>query len=186
MRTGHPSLRGILAVTVLALGLTACGSDSDSDSDATGSDRAADAPASTDGQQSEPDATSTAEAAASTAEGGDDPVVSAGNPIVLGFTISGPAGTVIETTTTAVVDATRQPELDQTWQLTGEPKWQLFSSFVDGAVMTLKVTDGGPATVAGFRGNTQDPNNPTAGYVVAEELSTVEVERGTISVLSLP
>ena len=52
--------------------------------------------------------------------------------------------------------------------------------------MTLKVTEGGPATIVGFRGNAQDPNDPTAGYVVAEELSTVELERGKISVLSLP
>ena len=84
-----------------------------------------------------------------------------------------------------MADAPEQPKLDQTWQLAGEPKWQLFTTFIDGAVMTLKVTEGGPATIVGFRGTAQDPNNPFAGYVVAQELSTVELERGKISVLSL-
>ena len=181
MRTGHPSLSGILAVAVLALGLTACGADSED----AGADPA-DASSATVEQQSEPEESATAASAPATSEDGDEVVASGDNPIVLGFTISGPAGTVIETTTTAVVDATAQPELDQTWQLTGEPKWQLFSSFVDGAVMTLKVTEGGPATIVGFRGNAEDPDDPTAGYVVEEELSTLEAERGTIAVLSLP
>jgi hypothetical protein len=119
-------------------------------------------------------------------EGGGDIEVSEGNPLVLGFEISGPAGTVIETTTTTVVDVQEQPKLDQTWQLSGEPKWQLFTPFVDGAVMTLKVTKGGPAKVVGFRGNAKDPNDPTVGYVVSEELSTVELTSGKTSVLSLP
>ena len=84
-----------------------------------------------------------------------------------------------------MADAPEQPKLDQTWQLAGEPKWHLFTTFIDGAVMTLKVTEGGPATIVGFRGTAQDPNNPFGGYVVAQELSTVELERGKISVLSL-
>jgi hypothetical protein len=182
MRTGHPRLTGVLAGAVLILGLAACGSDSGDSEAGSATDAVSEA---VEGQ-SEGAAIESSQPTEPPAEGGEDVVVSADNPIVLGFEISGPAGTVIETTTAAVVDATAQPELDQTWQLAGEPKWQLFSTFVDGAVMTLKVTEGGPATIVGFRGNAQDPNNPFAGYVVAEDLSTVELERGKISVLSLP
>lgn len=164
---------------VLVLGLAACSSDPAEDDPEAGTTQTPTADAPTDGA-TPAEGDGGAEGDTGQAE------VSAENPLVLGFEISGPAGTVIETTTTAVADGDEQPELDQTWTLAGEPKWQLFTSFVQGAVMTLKVTEGGPATIQGFRGTYEDPENPMAGYVVSEELSTVEAERGKISVLSLP
>lgn len=180
MRTARFRLSRVVAIAALVGGVGACGSGSD---DAAEPDARADSSDEASGGQ----ATVITGAPAGDDEAGDeDIVVSDDNPVVLGFEISGPAGTVIETTTAAVADATAQPELDQTWQLTDEPKWQLFTTFVDGAVITLKVTEGGPATIVGFRGTAADPNDPTRGYVMAEELSTVELVRGTISVLSLP
>lgn len=174
-------MRRLTAVTsvVLVLGLAACGSDSEDAEDANPEVGTTQGPQTDDPAQSDESTESTGGDTA-VAEGSDE------NPLVLGFEISGPPGTVVEATTTTVADGEEQPEFDQTWTIDEEPRWQLFSAFVQGAVMTLKVVEGGPATVKGFRGNAVDPNDPTAGYAVAEELTTLEAEPGKIAVLSLP
>lgn len=177
-------MRRLTAVTsvVLVLGLAACGSDSEDAEDANPEVGTTQSPQADDPAQSDESTESTGSTGGDTAvaEGSDE------NPLVLGFEISGPPGTVVEATTTTVADGEEQPEFDQTWTIDEEPRWQLFSAFVQGAVMTLKVVEGGPATVKGFRGNAVDPNDPTAGYAVAEELTTLEAEPGKIAVLSLP
>lgn len=177
-------MRRLTAVTsvVLVLGLTACGSDSEDAEDANPEVGTTQSPQADDPAQSDESTESTGGTGGDTAvaEGSDE------NPLVLGFEISGPPGTVVEATTTTVADGEEQPEFDQTWTIDEEPRWQLFSAFVQGAVMTLKVVEGGPATVKGFRGNAVDPNDPTAGYAVSEELTTLEAEPGKIAVLSLP
>lgn len=174
-------MRRLTAVTsvVLVLGLTACGSDSEDAEDANPEVGTTQGPQTDDPAQSD-ESTGGTGGDTAVAEGSDE------NPLVLGFEISGPPGTVVEATTTTVADGEEQPEFDQTWTIDEEPRWQLFSAFVQGAVMTLKVVEGGPATVKGFRGNAVDPNDPTAGYAVSEELTTLEAEPGKIAVLSLP
>ena len=113
-------------------------------------------------------------------------MASSDNSIVLGYEISGPAGTVVEANTVAVVDGVAQQDLDQTWQLTDGPKSMLFTVFVDEAVITFEVTEGGPAMIVGFRGNSVDPEDPFLGHVVAEELGSAELPAGEITTFNLP
>lgn len=168
MRTDRSRLSGLIAASalVVALGSAACGSDSDTASDA--------------------DLTETAAVPADTRDAGDEVVASSENPIVLGYEISGPAGTVVEANVVAVADGVEQNDFDQTWQLTDGPEGMLFTVFVDEAVLTLEVTEGGPATIVGFRGNMVDPENPFGGYVVAEELGTAELPAGEVTTFNLP
>lgn len=167
MRIRYSRLAAVLTGAILIFGLSACGSDSDI----------------TDESNS---ANSSASEDSTTTEGDGEAEVSQSNPLVLGFEISGPAGTVVEVSTVAVAGGTEQPKLDQTFQLTGEPKWQLFSTFIEEAVMTLKVTEGGPAKIVGFRANYKDSNDPTKGYVIDEELKTMDLDSGKVSVVMLP
>jgi hypothetical protein len=170
LRTNHPSrLTALFAAAALVLAASACGSDSDNaaDADPVG---AATVPA-------VPDAPT---------DTGDGAVETSENPIVLGFEVSGPEGTVIEITTVAAVVGGESQESEQTMQLVGEPKWQMFTNWVESAELTLEVTEGGPATIKGFRGNYRDVDDPFVGYVVAEELGTAELPAGEITTFDLP
>jgi hypothetical protein len=156
----------VATVLAVALGSAGCGSDSDTATDV--------------------DLAGSATVPEDVGEGGDEVVASADNPIVLGYEISGPAGTVVEANTVAVVDGVDQNDFDQTWQLTDGPKGQMFTVFVDEVVLTLEVTEGGPATIVGFRGNSVDPDDPFLGYVMAEELGSAELPTGEITTFNLP
>jgi hypothetical protein len=173
MRSGHTRLLGVLAAAALTLALTGCGSDADSSEADTGS---------------ESDATGAAATAAPQSAGGDDDGVDAAadQELELGFELRGPAGTVIETTAVAVADGVAQSDLDQVWELAGEPEGLLFSAFVDSAEVTVEVTEGGPVTIVSFRGALNDPEDPFGGYAISEELATLDVEVGAASVLSIP
>jgi hypothetical protein len=173
MRSGHTRLPGVLAAAALTLALTGCGSDVETSEADTAS---------------ESDATGAAVTAAPQSAGGDDDEVEAADDqeLELGFEIRGPAGTVIETTTVAVADGTAQSDLDQVWELAGEPEGLLFTTFIDSAEVTVEVTEGGPVTIVGFRGTLNDAEDPFGGYAIAEELATLDVEVGAASVLSIP
>lgn len=156
----------VASALAVALGSAACGSDSDTSSDA--------------------DLAESVAVPAETSEGGDEVVASSDNPIVLGYEISGSAGTVVEANMAAVVDGVAQQDFDQILQLNDGPKSMLFTVFVDEAVITFEVTEGGPAMVVGFRGNFVDPENPFLGHVVAEELGSAELLAGEITTFDLP
>jgi hypothetical protein len=168
MRSDRSRWSGSIVASALAvaLGSAACGSDSDTSSDA--------------------DTAESVAVPAETREAGDGVEASSENPIVLGYKISGPAGTVVKANTVAMVDGVAQQDFDQTWQLTDGPRSMLFTAFVDEAVITLEVTEGGPAMVVGFRGNFVDPENPFLGHVVAEELGSAELPAGEITMFELP
>lgn len=168
MRSDRSRWSGLMVASALAvaLGSAACGSDSDTSSDA--------------------DLAESVAVPAETREAGGEVVASSDNPIVLGYEISGPAGTVVEANTVAVADGVAQQDFDQIWQLTDGPEGMLFTVFVDEAVITLEVTEGGPATVVGFRGNFVDPDNPFLGHVVAEELGSAELPAGETTTFELP
>jgi hypothetical protein len=156
----------VASALAVALGSAACGSGSDTSSDT--------------------DLAESGAVPAETRQRGDEVVASSDNPIVLGYEISGPAGTVVEANIVAVVDGVAQQDFDQIWQLTDGPESMLFTGFVDDAVITLEVTDGGPAVIVGFRGNFVDPDNPFLGHIVAEELGSAELPAGEITTFNLP
>jgi hypothetical protein len=178
MHATHRSrVTALFAAAALAVATSACGSNADSTTDAEPSDAAT--------VPGEPDAaTVPAEPDAPAGNGGA--VETSDNPIVLGFEVSGPEGTVIEVSSVFDVGGADQQEMDQTITLRGEPVWQLFTPFVDAAVLTLEVTEGGPATIDGFRGNSVDVEDPFAGYVLAEELGSAELPAGEITTFNLP
>lgn len=159
----------LAAAAALVLAGSACGSDSDGATDSDPAD------ASTSPVEGEAPATRD-----------DGATETSDNPIVLGFEISGPEGTVVEISAVFDVVGGDQQEMDQTITLRDEPSWQLYTPFIERAALTLEVTEGGPATIDGFRGNSADVENPFAGYVVAEQLGTAELLSGEITTFDLP
>jgi hypothetical protein len=171
MHTTRSRLTVLLAAAVLALGVSACGSDSDASTDAQ-----ADA---------EPAATVPVESDAP-AGNNEGAVETDDNPLVLGYEVSGPAGTIVEITSVVDVGGGETQEMETTMELADEPEWQMFTNWVQGVELTLDVTEGGPATITGFRGNYVNVDNPFDGYVIAEDLGSAELPSGAVTTFGLP
>ena len=62
----------------------------------------------------------------------------------------------------------------------------LFSVFIESAVATFEVTEGGPAVVSTITGAAVEPENPFAGVDVLQTFETAEVELGEPVELALP
>ncbi len=104
----------------------------------------------------------------------------------LGVTLSGPAGTVIELSSVTVAQGEEQPPFDQVFTLSDQEDRFLFSVFIESAVVTFEVTEGGPAVVSTITGVPVDPENPFAGVEVLETFETADAILGEPVELSMP
>lgn len=107
------------------------------------------------------------------------------NPTTFGYQVDGEPGTTVLVETVAETEAGPQ-DLSQTWSITDEPRWMLYSDWVTGGEITLELTEGDAATVEVIRGHAVDPEDPFAGIEVVEVLETVEVSAGTPVTVTFP
>lgn len=109
------------------------------------------------------------------------------NPTTFGYRVDGEPGTTVLVETLAETEAEGGPqELSQTWSITDEPRWMLYTNWVTGGEISLELTEGDAATVEILRGHAVDPDNPFAGLEVVEVLQTVEVTAGEPVTVTFP
>lgn len=128
----------------------------------------------------------TVAAQADTGDQSDNAGDSAEQQALLGVTVSGPPGTVVELSAVAVAQGEEQPPLEWVFTIEDEEERFLFSGFVESAVATFEVTEGGPAVVSTITGAAVDPENPFAGVDVLQTFETAEAELGEPVELALP
>ena len=165
-----PALPALLAVFLLA----GCGDDDGSSTPPPGG---ASATTAASGAATEDDAG--ADAAASDA---DDP----SNPWVLGYRVTGPAGSVVEVEVIAIAAGDEQPSFTQRPNLDDDPWIAVFTNWVESATLEVTVTSGGPVTVEGITGRFQDPEDPFGGIDVSEVHGSVELDPGASGTLQVP
>ena len=160
--------RTLLALAVVGtLTVAACSSGDDSQADDAG-DRG------------------TAAGQADTGDQNDSSGDPAEQQALLGVTVSGPPGTVVELSAVTVAQGEEQPPLEWVFTIEDEEERLLFSVFVESAVATFEVTEGGPAVVSTITAAAVEPENPFAGVDVLQTFETAEVELGEPVELALP
>ncbi len=121
-----------------------------------------------------------------TGDQSDDSGDSAEQQALLGVTVSGPPGTVVEMSAVTVAQGEEQAPLEWVFTIEDEEERLLFSVFVDSAVATFEVTEGGPAVVSTITGAAVDPEDPFAGVEVLETFETADAAVGEPVELAMP
>ena len=160
--------RSLLALAVVGtLTVAACSSGDDSQADDAGGP-------------------GTAAGQTDTAEQNDNSGDPAEQQALLGVTVSGPPGTVVELSAVTVAQGAEQEPVDWVFTIEDQEERFLFSAFIESALVTFEVTEGGPAVVSTITGAVVDPENPFAGIEVIATFETVEVTLGASVELSVP
>ena len=104
-----------------------------------------------------------------------------------GYWIEGDAGTVDWKAELESSDAggAQQP-VSGTWKLDGNPRWQLFTTWIESGSVTFTLTDEGAATVSLIRGKAKDPDDPTAGIDVTKTIEKKELSKGDSVTFEFP
>lgn len=120
-------------------------------------------------------------------EGTEPGSESSDNPTTFGYRVDGEPGTTVLVESLVETEAEGGPqELSQTWSITDEPRWMLYTNWVTGGEISLELTEGDAATVEVLRGHAVDPDNPFAGLEVVEVLQTVELTAGEPVTVTFP
>lgn len=154
-------------LVVAALGLAGCGDDD-------GGEAAADA-----------SATTAPTGSGSRGTGSGDGTASSEDRTTFGYRIDGAPGTTVEVETVAETEA-GPSDMSQSWTVTNEPRWSLYTNWVTGGEITFELTEGEAATVEIIRGHTVEPDNPFAELEVVEVIETVEVSADAPVTVTLP
>ncbi len=160
--------RSLLALAVVCtLTVAACSSGDDSQADDAGG------PGTVAGQ-------------ADTGDQSDNSGDSAEQQALLGVTVSGPPGTVVELSAITVAQGQEQEPVDWVFTIEDQEERFLFSVFIESAVVTFEVTEGGPAVVSTITGAAVDPENPFAGVDVLQTFETADAVLGEPVELAMP
>jgi hypothetical protein len=165
-----PAVSGILVLCLLA----GCGDDDDASSTPAGG-QATSTTAPAGGGAAEPEDLPGA-------SGEDDP----NNPWVLGYRVTGPAGSQIEVDVVAVAAGEEQPSFSQRPEVGDEPWTAVFTNWVESATLEITSIAGGPVTVEGITGRFTDADDPFGGIDVSEVHGSVEVGAGETVTLEVP